>query len=166
MWNLIGWCTTGSRQGGTAKCPEPSLATRLADKGRTWGIGPIFFVQRMVQSPWGPCEDMLVVVGGRSYFHFALALSLWFFNVFDTSLLDLHFTQKRRAGRRPRARRACKEQLCSRINPQKRRNTQAKDCRTLQSREKGDIFKGARLLLRFPLNFTFIAFISLLFDSP
>ncbi|KAM7383004.1 hypothetical protein PAMP_002693 [Pampus punctatissimus] len=38
-----------------AKCPEPSLVMRLADKGRTWGIGPILFAQRMVQSPSGPC---------------------------------------------------------------------------------------------------------------
>lgn len=57
MWNLIGWCTIGSRQGGMAKCPGPSLATRLADKGRTWGTGPSLFAQRMVQSPSGPCKE-------------------------------------------------------------------------------------------------------------
>lgn len=59
MWNLIGWCTIGSPQGGMAKCPEPSHVTRLADKGRTWGIGPILFAQRMVQSPSGPCKELL-----------------------------------------------------------------------------------------------------------
>lgn len=59
MWNVIGWCTIGSPQGGMAKCPEPSLVTRLADKGRTWGIGPILFAHRMVQSPSGPCKEKL-----------------------------------------------------------------------------------------------------------
>lgn len=78
MWNLIGWCTIGSLQGGMAKCPEPSLVTRLADKGRTWGTGPILFAQRMVQSPSGPCKEML----GFLAFLFSLywALSLWFDN--------------------------------------------------------------------------------------
>ncbi|CAB1438923.1 unnamed protein product [Pleuronectes platessa] len=48
-----------------AKCPEPSLVTRLADKGRTWGIGPSLFAQRMVQSPSGPCRpDMYLAFGG------------------------------------------------------------------------------------------------------
>ena len=59
VWNLIGWYTIGSPQGGMAKCPEPSLVMRLADKRRTWGIGPILFTQRMVQSPSGPCKEML-----------------------------------------------------------------------------------------------------------
>lgn len=76
MWNLIGWCTTDSPQGGIAKCPEPSLVTRLADKGRTWGIGPILFAQRMVQSPSGPCKEML---GFFFFFYLNLGpLSLWF----------------------------------------------------------------------------------------
>lgn len=95
MWNLIGWCIIGSPWGGMAKCREPSLVTRLADKGRTWGIGPILFAQRMVQNPSGPCKEML----GFSHY-FTWALSLWFdnwiiWNVFDASWLDLHFTFKR-----------------------------------------------------------------------
>ena len=73
MWNLIGWCTIDSPQGGIAKCPEPSLVTRLADKGRTWGIGPILFAQGMVQSPSGPCKEML---GFFFFFNFNWALSL------------------------------------------------------------------------------------------
>lgn len=77
MWNLIGWCTIGSLQGGTAKCPEPSLVTRLADKGRPWGVGPILSSQRMVQSPSGPCKGTL---GFLLVFDtlFGPSLSSWF----------------------------------------------------------------------------------------
>ena len=73
MWNLIGWCTIDSPQGGIAKCPEPSLVTRLADKGRTWGIGPILFAQGMGQGPRGPCEGM---PGFFFFFNLTWALSL------------------------------------------------------------------------------------------
>ncbi|MEQ2237440.1 hypothetical protein ILYODFUR_023150 [Ilyodon furcidens] len=38
-----------------AKCPEPSLVMRLADKGRTWAVGPILLSLGMVQTPSGPC---------------------------------------------------------------------------------------------------------------
>lgn len=82
MWNVIGWYTIGSPKGGIAKCPEPSLVTRLADKGRTWGIGPILYAQRMVQSPSGPCKEMLgfFLVFFFVFFHLTWALSLWFDN--------------------------------------------------------------------------------------
>lgn len=69
VWNLVGWCTTGRRHGGTAKCPEPCPVMRLADKGRTWASGPILFALRMTQSPSGPCKEL---AGIFFFFNFLL----------------------------------------------------------------------------------------------
>lgn len=89
---------------------------------------------------------------GGGYFHFALALSLWFLNVFNTSLLDLHFIQKRRAGRALGPVEHAKNSYAVgsiRRNGGTHRPRTAGRCNA----ERRGIFKGARLLSRFPLNF-------------
>lgn len=136
-----------------AKCPEPSLVTRLADKGRTWGIGPILFAQRMVQSPSGPCKEMLAF-----FYHTLLGPSLsdlmtgfFFFKKMCLTPhgLELHFTFKRKAGHALLACRACKEQLCSLINQQNGGTQRPREAMMLKMRERGDVlwgkmyFKGA-----------------------
>lgn len=124
MWNVIGWCTIGSPQGGIAKCPEPFLGTRLADKGRTWGIGPILFAQRMVQSPSGPCKEMLGFLKKTTFFTWALAL--WFDKrnlcVWRLVVGSTFFFKRLNIYWRSLAYQACEEQLCSPINQQNGRN--------------------------------------------
>lgn len=146
MWNLIGWCTIGTPQGGMAKCPEPSLVTRLADKGRTWGIGPILFAQGMVQSPSGPCKEMLGLFSllGPSLsdlitgFFMCLTPHGWIILLFK-GRLDVYW--------RLLACRACKQQLCSLINQQ---NGGTQRPRNWERGIVGKMYlKGAWLLLKF-----------------